>query len=222
VYCIAQKKAVKEKGILFGEAIRSSTIWRGESGMAYNAFYMPSLGYGKPAMTLTKQDCEEIQKPVVNVILPKMGIARSAPRAVVFGTPQFGGLGLTHLAALQGHTRLKYLLGHLRCGDATGRLMQMLLEYTHLECGRRGNTLAQDYNNYSALLINTNWMKEVWEHPHTCKANVEVDGLWQPEANIEQYMVIMETLIASGRFANKELKDINYCRIYLQEFFNWI
>jgi hypothetical protein len=58
--CIAQKKAMKEKSILFGQAIRSSTMWRGESDMAYNTFNMPSLGYGTPAMTLTKQDCEEI------------------------------------------------------------------------------------------------------------------------------------------------------------------
>jgi hypothetical protein len=108
---------------------------------------MPSLGYGTPATTLTNQDFEEIQKPVVNVILPKMGITRSAPRAVIFGTAQFGGLGLTHLTAMQGHTRLQYLLGHLRCGDATGRLMQMLLEYTQLECGCNGNPLAQDCNN---------------------------------------------------------------------------
>jgi hypothetical protein len=88
---------MKEKAILFGEAIWSSTMWRGESGMAYNAFYMPSLGYGTPAMTLSKKDSEEIQRPVVNVILPKMGIARTVPRAVVFGTAQYGGLGLTHL-----------------------------------------------------------------------------------------------------------------------------
>jgi hypothetical protein len=52
--CAAHKKALKEKAILFGEAIMSSTMWRGESGMAYNAFYMPSLGYGTPATTLTK------------------------------------------------------------------------------------------------------------------------------------------------------------------------
>jgi hypothetical protein len=108
-----------ENEVLFGEVIRSSAMWRGESGMAYNSFYMPSLGYGTPVTTLTKQDCEEIQKPVVNAILPKMGIARSAPRAIVFGTLQFGGLVLAHLAALQGHTRLQYLLGHLRYGDAT-------------------------------------------------------------------------------------------------------
>jgi hypothetical protein len=57
-----------------------------------------------------------------------MGIARSDLRAVVFGPAQFGGLGLTHLAALQGNTRLQYLLVNLRCGDATGRLVQIILE----------------------------------------------------------------------------------------------
>jgi hypothetical protein len=141
--CNAQKKAMQKKAILYGEAIRISTMWRGESGMAYNAFYMLSLGYGTPATTLSKKDCEEIQRPVVNAILSKMGIAGTAPGAVVFETAQYGGLGLTHLAALQGHTRLKYLLGHLHCDDATGRLMQMLLEYTQLEYGCRGKPLAQ-------------------------------------------------------------------------------
>jgi hypothetical protein len=111
-----------------------------------------------------------------------MGIARSAPRDVIFGTTQFEGMGLTHIEAMQAQTRLQYILGHLRCGDATGRLMQILLEYTQLECGFRGNLLAKDYNNYSALLINTNWITEVWEHLHTCKVTVEVDGMWQPEA----------------------------------------
>jgi hypothetical protein len=51
------------------------------------------LGIWDTATTLTNKDCEELQKPVVNAILPNMGIARSAPRAVVFGKSQFGGLG---------------------------------------------------------------------------------------------------------------------------------
>jgi hypothetical protein len=217
--CTAQKKAIKEKAILFGEAVRSNTLWRGESGMAYNAFYMPSLGYGTPATILMKKEYEEIQRPVVNAILPKMGIARTSPRAVVFGTAQFGGLGLTHLAALQGHTRLHYLLGHLSCGYATGHLMQMLLEYTQLEYECCGNPLAQDYTNYSALLINTNWITEVWEHLQTCNPKVEIDGLWQPTEDRIHDIVIMETLIASCIFINKELKEIKYCRTYLQAFY---
>jgi hypothetical protein len=187
--------------------------------MAYNDFLMPSLGYGNPDTTFSKKDCEDIQRPVVNAILPKMGISRTAPRSVVFGTAQYRGLGLTHLAALQGHTCLHYLLGHLPCGDATGRLMQMLLEYTQIECGCRGNPLTQDYNNYSALLINTNWIIEVLEHLQTCKAKLEIDGLWKRTENRERDIVIMESLIASGRFKNKDLKEINYLRIYLQVFY---
>jgi hypothetical protein len=137
----------------------------------------------------------------------------------VWGMGQFIGLGLTHIAALQGHTRIQYLLRHLYCGDAAGRLVQMLLEYTQLECGCRGNPLAQDYNNYSALLKNTNCITEVWDHLHTCKAKVEIEGLWQPTENRIHDIVIMETLIASGRFTKKELKEINYCSIYLQAFY---
>jgi hypothetical protein len=114
------------------------------------------LGYGVPATTLTKEEYEDIQRPVVNDILPKMGILRSAPRKVVFGTKQYGGLGLTHLAALQGNGRLQYFLGHLRCGDTTCEIMQMLLESTQLECGCRGKPLKQDYKHYEYLLLNKN------------------------------------------------------------------
>jgi hypothetical protein len=188
-------------------------MWRGESAVAYNSLYMLSLGYGVPATTLTKEECEDIQRPVVNAILPKMGIARSAPRKVVFGTKQYGGLGLTHLAALQ------YFLGHLRCEDTTGELMQMLLEYTQLECGCRGNQLQQDYKKYECLLLNKNWITEVWGHLSTCKATVEINGLWEPKENRKSDLAIMERLLASGRFSGKELQQINYCRIYLQVFF---
>jgi hypothetical protein len=125
--CEAHKKVMTETAILYSNAIHNSTMWRGESAVAYSSLYMPSLGYGVPATTLTKEECEDIQRPVVNAILPKMGIARSAPRKVVFGTKKYGGLGLTHLAARQGNIRLQYLLGHLRCGDTAGELMQMLL-----------------------------------------------------------------------------------------------
>jgi hypothetical protein len=121
--CEAHKKVMIDMAILCSNAIRNSMMWRGESAVAYNSFYMSSLGYGVPATTLTKEECEDIQRPVVNDILPKMGIARSAPRKVVFGTKQYGGLGLTHLADLQGNSRLQYLLGHLRCEDTTCELM---------------------------------------------------------------------------------------------------
>jgi hypothetical protein len=95
-----------EKSSLYAIAIQRSSVWKGESGIAYDSFYLPLIGYRTPATTLTQQECYNIQKPVVNTILPTMGIGRKAHRSVIFGTAQFSGLGLEHLAAYQGHSRL--------------------------------------------------------------------------------------------------------------------
>jgi hypothetical protein len=58
-----------EKAALYATAIRYSSLWKGESVLAYNSFYLSLLGYGTPAKTPTQQECYNIQKPVVNAIL---------------------------------------------------------------------------------------------------------------------------------------------------------
>jgi hypothetical protein len=128
--CSAHKKVMTEKASLYAIAIQRSALWKGKSGLLYNSFHLPSIGYVTPATTLTQQECYKIQKPVVNEILPKMGIRRKAHRSVVFSTAQFGGLGLEHLASYQGHSRLQYLMGHLRYNSTTGKLMRSMLDYT--------------------------------------------------------------------------------------------
>jgi hypothetical protein len=69
--CSAHKKVMTEKASLYATAIQRISVWKGESGLAYNS--LPSLGYGTPATTLTLQECYNIEKPVVNAILPKNG-----------------------------------------------------------------------------------------------------------------------------------------------------
>jgi hypothetical protein len=74
---------------------------------------MPIIVYDTPITILSFKECDDLQKPVVNAILPKMGITSKAPRAVAFGMTRYGGIGLVHLAAVQSHGQLQYLLGHL-------------------------------------------------------------------------------------------------------------
>jgi hypothetical protein len=93
---------------------------------------MPSIAHGTPATTLSFKECDDLQKPVVNEILPKMGITSKAPRSVVFGTARYEGIGINHLAAVQNHGQLEYLIGHLRCKDTTGQLIRMMMEFTHI------------------------------------------------------------------------------------------
>jgi hypothetical protein len=80
------KRVMKEKGLAYAMAIRNSTLQRGECSMAYGAYYLPSLANGTPVTTLSYKECEDVQRAVVAVILPKMGIVHNAARKVVFGS----------------------------------------------------------------------------------------------------------------------------------------
>jgi hypothetical protein len=141
----AHKKIMKTKSKVYSEAIISSSLQRGESAMAYNLYYIASISYGTAETSLNCKECEEIQIPVVNEILLKMGINRNTARTVVFGTSKYGGLGLDHLAAVQSFEQSQYLIGSLRTHAATGDLYQMLLEYTQLECGTDTPILEADF-----------------------------------------------------------------------------
>jgi hypothetical protein len=92
---------------LYSEAVDSSKLWKSEASLAYSTFYMKSIGYGTPETSLSYQECDNMQKPAVNSILPKMGINRKAAKAVVFGTSQHGGLILDHLATFQLYGQLQ-------------------------------------------------------------------------------------------------------------------
>jgi hypothetical protein len=123
------------EAVLYSETIVQSALRRGESGMAYDSLYIPSLAYDTLATSTTLTECTNLQKTVITKILPKMGINRKAPNTVVFGASSYGGFELDHLAAVQGFGWLQYLMGHLRGQDGTGKLVQMLIELTQLECG---------------------------------------------------------------------------------------
>jgi hypothetical protein len=148
-----------------------------------------------------------------------MGITRKAHRSVVFGTAQLCGLGLEHLAAYQGHKRLKYVMGHLRCNSTTGKLMRSILDFTQLECGCLGNVLEQDYGSYSRVLMTENCITGIWEHLYSCKSTLNIIAEWKPLPNFKNDVVIMEALTETEEFTAKELKEINRCRIYLRVFY---
>jgi hypothetical protein len=99
----SHKKVMREEAEVYGEAIRGSLLQRGESSTVYKCYYIPSVAYDTSFTTLSFKECDDLQKPVVNAILPKVGITSKAPRAVVFRTERYGGIGLDNLAAVQSH-----------------------------------------------------------------------------------------------------------------------
>jgi hypothetical protein len=165
--------------------------------MTYNSCYMASLGYGTAATSLSMNQCKEIQKPPVNATLPKMGINRNTKRELVFGTTKYGGLGATHLAAVQGYIQLQYILGHLRSDDTSGTLYRILMEFTPLECGMEQEILSCDFDKYKNNILTPNWITECWRFLKQCDTTIKTTGTWKPLRGRKGDVALMEV------FANK-------------------
>jgi hypothetical protein len=137
----------------------------------------------------------------------------------VFGTAKYGGLGINHLATIQNYSRLQYLIGHIRSKSITSKLIRQQLDYTQLESGCSAQVLGQDFTPYSQDIFCPNWITEIWEYLHACKATVGINSEWIPQSAQIGDITIMEELTVSDLVNKRDLADINRCRVYLRVFF---
>jgi hypothetical protein len=158
------------------------------------------------------------KRPVINAILPKTGVNRNTARNVVFGTCKYGGLGLDHLAAVQGFAQLQYFIGSLRAQDTTGDLYQMLLEYTQPEWGTSTPILEAEFARYEPTVLNKNWIMECWRYFSLCKPTVMISGLWKQNTAREGGTSLMDDFTTQV-MTDAHMRDINRCRICLQVFY---
>jgi hypothetical protein len=106
-----------------------------DTSLAYNCYYIASIGYTMAAIKLTLNQCKSIQIPVICATLNKMGINRNVSRNIVFGPKSLGGLEIHHLYTLQGNKQLQYFMVHITCNSINGNLMRICMEHTQLKVG---------------------------------------------------------------------------------------
>jgi hypothetical protein len=97
--------------------------------------------------------------------------------------------------------------------------MQMLIEFTHLECGSLEPIFTLEYEEYMKTILTRNWVTEIWTYLDLCKGNLNIVSMWKPEKQREGDQALMEIAIKNGTFSASEMKELNRCRIYLQAFF---
>ena len=110
--------------------------------------------------------------PALVAGLPKAGICRTTPRAVIFGSKEFQGFGLHKLHTTMGINHIQALLDHTWSKSVTGQLMRVSLENMKLELGLQGSVLNHDYSMYNHLVTKC-WTEHLWEF--TSKHSIEID-----------------------------------------------
>lgn len=96
------------KDTVLGDTIGSSSISHHQAYMIHSVQYKLAIKYALQHTRFAPRQCDDLQKPVVNAILPKMGFNRKMPRAVVYGPRALGGMEFIHLETEQFALQLRY------------------------------------------------------------------------------------------------------------------
>jgi hypothetical protein len=74
-------------------------------------------------------ECNSIQAKYMPMVHSKMGINRSTSTEVHSGLSLYAGMTVSELWPLQGSTKNKLLIGHLRKSDIVGNNLQVELDF---------------------------------------------------------------------------------------------
>ena len=92
-----QVEEMRKNAMVWGAKVRTGAIDRQDAWRAMNMTIMKTLEYPLVALTLTEKECDHIMAPILDGALPKAGICRNIPRAVLYGDPEHQGLGVHNI-----------------------------------------------------------------------------------------------------------------------------
>jgi hypothetical protein len=143
------------------ENMKAGRLSRSEIWTAWQSTIGRTLVYPLPALNLTQQECLAIMAPIIQFLLPALGICRSFPRDIVFAPKTFFGLGIQHLYTLQETIQLCNIVKHTHQSSITGLLYLGSLELLHTELGTTAPLHSIDYDKWAVLttdsLIKSSW-----------------------------------------------------------------
>ena len=149
--------------------------------------------------------------------MPKMGISNKLPLPYRYGTLAYQGMGLLHIHSKQMIGQIKLFLEHITRDTQLGISYRTNIETMQLEIGSLSGVLSLPYQHYQCLATYC-WAKDLWFS--TDKYGI---SLRKPHSLFtlqrENDCALMDKVIHSQKFTNRELTRINLCRLYLRVFF---
>jgi hypothetical protein len=142
---------LRSKGTQWADKLRTAKITKTEAWFALNQCILRTIHYPLLATTISKEDFGFILSPILKVALPKSGICRNMPRAVVYSSRKYRGLGIANPWVHQGISKLLELIGPHKPTETT-RLMYESFRLGVRETGLGPSFLQQEFNHRTQLL----------------------------------------------------------------------
>ena len=201
--------------------IFAAPINQWDAWLIYESRYRSIIRYPLPVTMFTRKQCDKIQKPFVNAILPKMGVNRNTPRAVIYGPKSMGGLEIMDLRVEQAAAQWDTTSGHLRRMDRAGKGLHITANDTQIETGSSIPFYDLDPELCTYTTENTRW-NYLWKTIHSMDLKMNIYDFWTPQQKTASDRNIMDTAMHDDILKRSKwpiITHINRCRLYVKAVF---
>jgi hypothetical protein len=197
----------------WAEKIRAGHLPRHLTWLAWRTTIQKTLEYPLATTTLSKSQCDKLTSVIAQVALPRIGVIRSFPRALLHAPPKFAGLNIPNLYVEQGVSHILRLIRYSRSKNhSTGLLLRQTCEALKLELGTNGPLLSNSWS--LAVLATDGWIKSTWQF--ASEFNIKIcDDIpeFQPIRVYDQLLI--PTFCRLG-YRGQQLRLLNQCRLFLK------
>lgn len=201
-------------GCVTATQVLSSPLTPTEAHMYYTAIWNAQMRYILPQCVLTPKQLKSIESKPLQAFVVKRGYCRTMALAVRYGPRQLGGAGFVQLETMQGEGQVLNFLKMIRTDCAISKLARCALSWGQLQAGIGTPILMTP--SISLPHYEQRFIASMRDFLASIGAQLEVDCSFVPPLQREHDFYLMDLALGSRRFTPKQIKLVNYCRLYLQ------
>jgi hypothetical protein len=193
--------------------IDSCSLTQSEAWTYYYACYLPSIGYPLANCYFTKQHLSKVQRKAMTRIVSKCGYNRNTKKEILYGPLQYEGANFRHLFDQQGLGQVTQFIRHWRQRTVAGQLLRSVVAWAQFTSGMASPILEEPSRTIPHL--ESKWLASLRVYLASINASLHLDMTGLPPLEREHDGFIMDWIVQSNKFTDKEVVRLNYCRLFL-------
>ena len=161
--------------------------------LSYKTVFMKKVLYPLIGHSCDESDLQFIQKPVDREVLHLLGCNEHFPRAVLYASLLFGGIGCSPIHAQHVAEKLLLFLHHIREGGQITDSLMASISTMQIECGVSTPFFSLPAAKWHSLVTKT-WVTHLWKEcsSHGIDIRFRTETFWVPKPVWEKDECIME------------------------------
>ena len=165
--------------------------------------------YASALTNLPPKVCRRMNTYIDSAALPKLGLNRHTPKAVVYGPMKYGGLNYPNFKTIQITKSIMYLIKQMRWDKDMANELRVNIEMTQLMSGIE-KSIMEDTSK-PIKYLEESWLLTVRKRLKVLDAKLWIEDIWRPTKQQEGDVGIMEVVLCVPGISEAQLRAVNMC-----------